>query len=133
VEEYRKEFRVGPADRVPPDTAKWRISPPHPGTTDSLVLNFPEPMDYALLQHLLDVTGPGGKIAGSVEVLREETEWRFTPHQPWLAGEYQIIIQTALEDLAGNHVGRAFDVDTFDRITKTVTRETVSLPFRVRR
>jgi hypothetical protein len=50
-----------------------------------------------------------------------------------VAGDYQVVIQTTLEDLAGNHVGRAFDVDTFDRVTRSVSRETTSLPFRIRR
>jgi hypothetical protein len=95
-------------------------------------LDFPKPMDFALLQHLLEVTGPGGRIAGSVAVVRDETEWRFTPQQPWVVGDYQIVIQTTLEDLAGNHVGRAFDVDTFERVTRSLPKETTSLPFRIR-
>ena len=59
--------------------------------------------------------------------------WRFTPLAPWKAGDYRIVIQTTLEDLAGNHIGRAFDVDTFDPITRTVARDTVSVAFRTRR
>jgi hypothetical protein len=72
-------------------------------------------------------------LAGSVKVGGEETEWRFTPQQPWIQGEYRIVIHTTLEDLAGNHINRAFDVDTFDPITRKVERETVSLPLRIRR
>ena len=132
AEEFRKEFRVGPADRTPPNPAKWRIGAPHAGTTEALVLDFPKPMDYALLQHLLEVVGPGGRVAGSVTVVRDETEWRFTPREPWKAGDYQVVIQTILEDLAGNHVGRAFDADTFDRVTRSVSRDTTSLPFKIR-
>jgi len=131
VEEYRKEFRVGPADRIPPDPAKWRIAAPRAGTTEALVLDFPKPMDYALLQHMIEVTG-AGRIEGSVAVVQDETEWRFTPRQPWKAGDYQLVVQTALEDLAGNHVGRPFDVDTFERVSRTISRETISLPFRIR-
>jgi hypothetical protein len=87
-------------------------------------------MDYALLQHLLEVSGPVGPVAGSVAVARDETEWRFTPEQPWKNAGYRVIVQTTLEDLAGNHIGRAFDVDTFDPITRSLPRDTVSLPFR---
>ncbi|HLK68788.1 MAG TPA: hypothetical protein VKU19_35400 [Bryobacteraceae bacterium] len=133
VEEFRKEFRVGPADRTPPNPAKWHVLTPHPDTTEALVLDFAKPMDYALLQHLLEVTGPGGRIAGTVAVVKDETEWRFTPQQPWKIGDYQLVIQTALEDLAGNHVGRAFDVDVFDHVTQKISKETTSLPFRIRR
>jgi hypothetical protein len=36
-----------------------------------------------------------------------------------------------LEDLAGNRVGRAFDVDLFQEVTAQIQRETVSIPFRI--
>jgi hypothetical protein len=127
AESFRKEFRVGPADRTPIDTAKWRIATPKAGTRDPLVLTFPEPLDYAMLQHAIEVRDTAGKV----EVARNEQEWRFTPEQPWKSGEHQLSIHTALEDLAGNKVGRAFDVDVFEKVTRTVTRETVSLPFRL--
>ena len=126
--EYRKTYRSVAEDRVPPNPKNWRVTTPRAGTSDALVLRFPEPLDYALLQHEIEVTG----ISGKVEVTREETEWRFTPEAPWRAGSYPIVIRTTLEDRAGNHVNRPFDVDTFDPITHTVTTETVTLPLRIR-
>jgi hypothetical protein len=128
VESFRREFSVGPADRTPIDTANWRVYPPRAGTSDALVVEFPEPLDYAMLQHAIEVRG----VAGKVDVQHGETEWRFTPAQPWKAGEHELVIQSNLEDLAGNKVGRAFDVDTFEKVTRTVRHETVSLPFRTR-
>ena len=134
IDEFRKAFRVGPADRIPPDPAKWRILTPHPDTTEALVIDFAKPLDYALLQHLIEVVGPAGHgVAGRISVVKDETEWRFTPYQPWKTGDYQVVVQTALEDLAGNHVGRPFDVDVFDKVTRKMPRDTVSLPFKIRR
>ena len=137
ADEYRKDFRVGPADRAPPEVATWRVTAPRAGKTDALVLHFPKPMDYGLLQHSIAVAGRAGvggdaAIEGSVAVASDETEWRFTPRQPWTAGAWRIIVQTTLEDLAGNHIGRPFDVDTFDKVTQSVTRETVELTFQVK-
>ena len=129
AEDYRKTFRVVGADRVPPDPAKWRVTPPRAGGRAPLVITFPKPLDFALLQHEIEVKG----VPGSVAVARDETEWHFTPDRPWSAGDYQIVIRTALEDLAGNHILRAFDVDIFDPITSKVTAETVSLPLRIGR
>jgi hypothetical protein len=128
LEPYRKEFGVGPADRTPIDTAKWKVTPPRAGTIEPLIIVFPEPLDYAMLQHAIEVRG----VTGKVDVQRGETEWRFTPVQPWKAGSHAIVVPTNLEDLAGNKVGRAFDVDVFEKVTRTVERETVSLPFRTR-
>jgi hypothetical protein len=128
AEDYRKTFLVTAADRVPPDPAKWKITAPKAGTSDPLLIGFPEPLDYALLQHEIELKG----VAGTVAVSRGETEWRFTPDRPWTAGSYQIVIRTTLEDLAGNHILRAFDVDTFNEVTKKVVAETVTRAFRVR-
>jgi hypothetical protein len=129
--EFRKQFRVGPADRDPIDPAKWRISAPRAGSLEPLVLDFPESLDYALLQRLLTVKGSEGAVAGTIHLTKEETEWQFVPQRPWQSGGYTVEVQTTLEDLAGNRVGRAFDVDTFDPITRTPARDTVSLAFRI--
>jgi hypothetical protein len=126
--EYRKTFRVTPADRTPPNPATWRIAAPRSATTAPLVIRFPKPLDYALLQHEIAIPA----VPGTVEVSGDETEWRFTPSRPWTAAVYQIVVRTTLEDLAGNHILRAFDVDTFDPITPNLTAETVTLTFRVR-
>jgi hypothetical protein len=128
AESYRKEFRVVAADRDPVDPARWRIAAPRAGTSDPLVVTFPESLDFAMLQHAIEVDG----VAGRIEVAKNETEWRYTPSQPWKPGAHKLLIQTALEDLAGNKVGRPFDVDVFEKVTRKVERETVSLPFRVR-
>jgi hypothetical protein len=128
AEDFRKTFRVGPADRTPPNPKTWRLNAPRAGTMDALVIAFPKPMDFALLQHEIEVRG----MSGRVEVGRGEREWRFTPNQPWAAGDHTIVVRTALEDLAGNHILRAFDVDVFDPITPRLTAESVTLALRIR-
>lgn len=129
VESYRKTLHIVAADREPIDVAKWKITPPATGSVEPLVVDFPEPLDYALLQHFVSVQG----VDGTVAVANNETQWRFTPKQAWRTDEYKLVVNTELEDLAGNHVGRPFDIDVFDKVTKTIEQETVSLPFRPHR
>jgi hypothetical protein len=129
---FTKSFRGGPEDRTPPDPQRWRLSAPKAGTADPLVVTFPEPMDYALLQRMIQVSDARGSVAGSVSVDRQESVWRFTPREPWKPGGFQLIVDTAIEDLAGNHVGQPFDIDTFEQITEHITTKTISLPFTVR-
>jgi len=69
-------------------------------------------------------------VDGTISVGRDETEWRFTPRQPWKNAPYRVEVQKTLEDLAGNRIGRAFDVDTFAPITQEITGEVLVLPFR---
>jgi len=126
---FTKPFRVVAAERAPVDPAQWRITPPRPGTADALVVDFPGPLDYALLQRAIAVDG----VRGKVEVTRDEMQWRFTPEAPWKQAEYRLTVNTTLEDLAGNRVGRAFDVDRFEKVTERIQTDTVSIPFRVAR
>ncbi len=128
AEGFRKSIRGGPARRIPPDPKQWRVTAPKAGTRESLVVDFPVPMNYPLLQRMLQVAG----IAGDVRVARNETEWRYTPAQPWKSGAYQLIVDTGLEDLAGNKIGQPFDIDVFARVTEHIDTKTVSVPFQVR-
>ena len=111
---FDKPFHVVADERETVDPAKWRIATPREGTADPLVVTFPRPLDYALLQRTITVAGMAGKVA----VARGETELRFTPDAPWIAGPHQLVVETTLEDLAGNRVGRPFDVDTFREVTQ---------------
>jgi hypothetical protein len=78
---------------------------------------------------MLQVNGSQGKVDGTVDVARQETEWRFTPKAAWAKGSYQLVVDTALEDRAGNHIGEAFDIDVFEKVTEHITTKTISLPF----
>jgi hypothetical protein len=129
---FKKVFRGGPAQRNPPDPKQWRVTTPKAGTLDPLLVNFPDPMNYTLLQRMLPVFGPQGIVKGVVGVAQEEKEWRFTPLEPWKPADYHISVNTGVEDLAGNHIGQPFDIDTFDKVTEHITTETISLPFHVR-
>ena len=48
------------------------------------------------------------------------------------AGAYRLLIDTGIEDLSGNHIGQAFDLDKFQTVTKNIETQTISLPFEVR-
>ncbi len=62
-----------------------------------------------------------------------ETRWRFTPRDPWTAGDYDLVALAFLEDLAGNRIGRAFEVDNFERTDLTPEPERRTLPFKIGR
>jgi hypothetical protein len=124
----RKQFRVAPEDRTPPDPKRWTVKAPRAGTREPLTIEFDEPMDAAMLEHTITVKGH----RGVVETGAGEQQWRFTPESAWSAGEYRISVDRRIEDLAGNRIGRPFDVDTFKRVSKEIQKQTVELRFRVR-
>jgi len=129
VEGFEKAFTGGPSDRTPPDPKHWRVIAPKAGTAEPLIVEFPKPMDYALLQRMIDVPG----VIGKITVDRDETRWMFTPDAPWKAGAYRLIADNLLEDIAGNHLDRAFDVDLQQKSAPApVAAKTASLVFTVR-
>jgi hypothetical protein len=131
-EPFRKTYRAGPADVVSPDPAVWTIRAPAPETRDPLLLTFPEPLDRALLARALGIVDPKGRpVPGAETIDAEETAWTFQPAQPWTPGEYRIIIDKDLEDLAGNQIGRLFEVDVFDKIEAKQEAKSAELKFRV--
>lgn len=131
-EDFRREFRVGRADERPLDISAWRLTPPLAGTRDALVVAFPEPLDHGLLLRALGVTGEDGRfLDGDVKVEAGESRWSFTPRTPWSATTYQLTALPMLEDLAGNRIGRAFEVDEFDRTDQSSEPERTTMSFKV--
>jgi hypothetical protein len=126
-----KAYRGGPALRTSPDPRQWRVVAPRAYGSAPLTIEFPTPMNYPLLQRMLRVVGPRGSVPGSVSIGRDETRWRFTPHTPWRAGRYQLVVDRDLEDVAGNHIGQLFDIDQFHRVTAHIVTRTLSVPFTV--
>jgi hypothetical protein len=113
------------------DPAQWRIEAPTAGGQAPLVVTFPEPVDQGLLFRALGVRRGGAVVDGDVTVGVGETQWSFTPYQPWQAGDYNLLALSILEDRAGNQIGRAFEVDNFETVDKGPDPRTVTLPFRV--
>jgi hypothetical protein len=129
---YRKQFRGGPAERAKPDPKKWSIAPPRAHTNEALVVTFPAPLNYVLASRMLSVADARGKIDGSVSVENGETQWRFVPREPWQPGPYKLVVDTALEDRAGNSIEHPFDIDVFERVDPRIETRTLSLDFSVR-
>jgi hypothetical protein len=131
--EYRKSFRVGPPDMTPPDPGTWRLSRPRGACLDPLEVRFPEPLDHALVMRLISVVEPSGEhVEGAAELTEDQTLWRFVPASFWKTGAtYRLVVGTELEDLAGNAIGRPFEVDLAGPITSRVEAATFSLPFRI--
>jgi hypothetical protein len=128
----RKSFRVGPPDHTPPRTSDWRVAPPRAGTREPLVVRFPEPLDRALLERVVEIwDGSGAPVLGEIAIDAGETRLSLTPREPWKRGEYTLRAATILEDLAGNSLGRAFEVDVFERVEDRFLEVTANLPFQI--
>ena len=71
-------------------------------------------------------------MPGTAFLTERERVWKFLPVQSWSSGAYTLVVETTIEDLAGNNVGKPFDVDTSAGDTRAVPSESVTVPFTIR-
>lgn len=124
---FQKEFRVTDSDREPPDLAAWKITPPKSGTRDPLHITFSDPLDHALALRMIRLLD----VPGNATLSQHEKLWSFTPAESWRAGQHRLFVQSTIEDLAGNNIGKPFEVDLFSGIEKRITHQTVSREFQI--
>ena len=96
---YSRPFRVGKPDHEPPDLARWTIR----ATRERVEFDCDEFLDPAGLEDFLSVEGTPGRWTASG---RGAT---FVPASPLVAGDYRLIVDARLEDLAGNNFIKPFE------------------------
>ncbi len=129
---FEKNFEVIAVDRTSPDPDHWSIDIPKCNTSKPISIDFKESMDYGLLHSTLTIKKQSGEfIEGEIELKALESQWFFYPEKPWGKGKYQIIINSWLEDLAGNNLSRKFDVDLSDPADKPKNIEEILIPFEI--
>ncbi len=134
-EPFRKQFKVTEPDVTQPNHQRWKLSIPGAGTTEPLVVIFSESLDQGMLERVLVVTDSAGQpLTGEIEVDQQETRWQFRLDQPWRPGEFFLVAESVLEDLAGNSFARLFEeeLDKFEQIQRKLTIKTVSRKFVVK-
>jgi hypothetical protein len=86
-------------------------------------------MDHALLLRFLQVvTEEGCAVSGAISTTDSERTWRFAPAQTWTRQPHRIIVNSLLEDLAGNSIARPFEVD-LEGTPPAKVPPTIALPF----
>ncbi len=115
-EDFAHIFQTTPPDRQKPDTNSWKVLPPE-NDTDDLVILFHESMDYGSTMNGLTVINAEKKvITGDWQLIDNESISLFTPKKPWSKGNYKVLLDVTIEDLAGNNLNRLFDSKVNDTI-----------------
>jgi hypothetical protein len=129
---FRRSFHAGPPADEALDPQQWRLEAPRAQTRDPLLVTFPASLDHGLLQRALAVSLNGERVTGEVQTDAGETRWRFSPAAPWRAGAYQLHASSILEDVAGNRIGRPFEVEELAAGRLRSEARSAALPFLVR-
>jgi hypothetical protein len=111
MEDFTKTYEVINEDRESPSIEAWDMMYPAAKTRDALIIDFKESIDYELAINAIHLLKDEQKFIGNINLSKSESEWRFIPEEPWAPGNYEVIIETRLEDLAGNNMNRLFDRD----------------------
>ena len=129
----QKKFKVTPPDRQPIDPDKWQIRSPQARSSQVLMVEFPKPMDHALARRMIRVVDSSQRfVGGRIGLAGNEREWHFTPDRDWSAGKHFLLVEAKIEDLAGNNIGKAFEVDLFEGVDQHLTNSVMRLPFEIR-
>ena len=101
-------FRVGPPERraITPET--WEILKPSEGSHTPLSIAFDRIVDSGAALRLITLQAPDGQRVHG-RITSDGGGWSFTPEHPWQAGNYSIVVDPELEDVAGNTIGAPFD------------------------
>lgn len=101
---HEKPFVVSKALRNLPNVEAWDIQVPELHSEDPLQITFDRPFDAHLLESDIRVVSKTGEIIdGDVVVDDHETAWRFQPSDAWDSETIDIVVDSELEDVAGNN------------------------------
>ena len=131
--DYRKTIVAGPPDDQVVDPATWTLMPPRAGSDSPLIIRLSKPLDRALLDSMVWVADANGvRVSGTITVGGGERVVTFAPEKPWMKGDFNLVVDTRLEDVCGNRVGSPFEVDVFKPVTRKVETKTVERRFAIR-
>jgi len=129
--EKRWKFAATDPDDTGIDPAKWKLTPPD--KKGALRVVFDKPLDHALVNRMVWVEKDGKKLDLPMGVPDDATWADFGGgNSVWEPGKYKLVIDTRLEDVCGNRVGRAFEVDVLKPVTQKIETKTVEREFEVK-
>jgi hypothetical protein len=111
-----KTWRITRSEVDPPRPLSWSLDLPDRGTLQPLVIHLHAPLS-STAEDLIAIRAPDRLRAPGVGRFEDgERVWRFTPDQPWRAGEYAVVTRPDLEDPAGNRPCGPFEAVAASRV-----------------
>jgi hypothetical protein len=115
------------------DPKTWTVTPPTDGK-GALTVAFGRLMDHPLLARCLTVLKSDGQpLPGAGEPTDQDSGWTFRPTAAWVPATYTLRVDTVLEDVCGNRIGRPFEIDLLRPAPAEVKANHVDLAFVVGR
>lgn len=107
---FEKDIFISKEDVEVPKIENWEIVLPKPGSKQAIKINFSQILDRLSLYHKIRLVDEKGKeVYGKIEIGRLEKSWYFEPYEKWQKGIYTLLVNSRLEDPAGNNLNGLFD------------------------
>ena len=116
---FTKIFIAVKEDRLPPNTKSWKVFLPKANTKEAIVIDFKDKIDHISAYTLIKVFKDKIEIKGEISLTNQEQKWVLHPYKNWKKGNYSIIVNPLLEDIAANSVNQVFDHKPSDFNQKT--------------
>ncbi len=130
--EFQHKFLVAGPDTKIPDPMAWKLQVPQAQSSEALEVGLRKPLDHLSLAYRIRVrTSSGRLVSGRIEIGQNDEVWRFTPTQPWAVDQYQLVVDPALEDLAGNRPIGLFDDPSGESRTRQASSDSIVVSFNV--
>ncbi len=114
-ETLQKKIEVVKAYRTKILVNEWIMEKPEANSRGVLTIHFDRIMDHALIQSMIQLKDrKGNQVAGYWQILEAEQQVQFISEEKWNKGKYQIVIDTRLEDVAGNNLQNLLDHNKTD-------------------
>lgn len=129
---FEHQFFIARADTTPPNPKNWVLNAPSAMSRDPLTVSFKKPLDHLSLAYRIRVkTITGQSIPGAISLGKDDEHWIFTPSEVWAEGPYNLVIDSRLEDLAGNRPTGLFDAPVGQRSTRGASAAPLQLAFKI--
>lgn len=130
--DFSKSFYATGRDEAIPNAGRWTLDVPASMTTDSLFINFDEPMDFKLMTDAIHVLDGERRLVEGLSIPGpHEMSLCFIPFEPWKKGSYALMVEPRLEDLAGNNLSRPFDRDILSEPDESAAVEAREILFSI--
>lgn len=118
-QDYVKKFVAGEADREKLNVDEVVTKYHSEDKSNYLTVKFGEAVDFSSSIANLSIQGSSTQvIKGSWQLTNEDTEAIFTPESKLEKGHYEVLLNSVIEDLAGNNFVRNFDQEINEKLER---------------
>jgi hypothetical protein len=81
----------------------------------------------------IEVVSKPPPVPGNLRIEEGATRWLFVPRDAWTTGDYALVVLPILEDVAGNRIGRRFEVASPGEAVAEEGKDPIAIPFLIGR